>query len=458
MQTKNKTQEVFFCTECGYESKKWMGQCPGCKSWNTFSEEPKMTAPSGKHSSGKPDKLESPVRLKDIQTEDEPRFDTGFGEFSRVLGGGIVPGSVVLIGGDPGIGKSTLLLQTAFNVANTGKKVIYVSGEESLTQIKLRAQRTGTTDGDLSFLSSINIDSIIELISREKPELCIIDSIQTMYTDDVQSASGSVSQVRECAQRLTICAKTNNISIFVVGHVTKEGTVAGPRVLEHIVDTVIYFESSDQGLYRILRSAKNRFGSTNEIGVFEMGNDGLREVPNPSEYMLEGRPENATGAVVTCLMEGTRPMLLEVQGLVTESQYNLPRRQALGLDYNRLNLLMAVLEKRGGLKCGAFDAYINIAGGVRITEPAADLAVLMALISSYKNIVIPSDTCIFGEVGLSGEIRNVPLPQERVKEAKKLGFNRVILPSLCVKSLKQTDKENIEIIGIRYISELYSLL
>lgn len=457
MQGKSKTQEVFFCTECGYESKKWMGQCPSCKSWNTFSEEPKPINPIGK-SQAKYEKISVPVKLNEIKTEDEPRFETGFEEFSRVLGGGIVPGSVVLIGGDPGIGKSTLLLQTAFNVADREKKVIYVSGEESLTQIKLRAQRTGSTEGDLSFISAINIDSVIELISKEKPDLCIIDSIQTMYTEDVQSASGSVTQVRECAQRLTICAKTNNISIFVVGHVTKEGMVAGPRVLEHIVDTVIYFESGDQGLYRILRSAKNRFGSTNEIGVFEMGNEGLREVPNPSEYLLEGRPENATGAVVTCLMEGTRPMLLEVQGLVTESQYNLARRQALGMDYNRLNLLMAVLEKRGGLKCGAFDAYVNIAGGVRITEPAADLAVLLAIISSYKNVVIPSDTCIFGEVGLSGEIRNVPLPSERVKEARKLGFKRVILPSLCIKSIKPSDREDIEIIGIRYISELYSLL
>lgn len=458
MQTKSRTQEVFFCTECGYESKKWMGQCPGCKSWNTFSEEPKPSSSSRRISSSKPDKQSVPVKLKDIAFPDEPRFETGFNEFSRVLGGGIVPGSVVLIGGDPGIGKSTLLLQTAFNVADTGKKVLYVSGEESLTQIKLRALRTGSTEGDISFLSSVDADSVIGLISREKPDLCIIDSIQTMYTEDVQSASGSVTQVRECAQRLTVCAKTNNISIFIVGHVTKEGTVAGPRVLEHIVDTVIYFESGDQGLYRILRSAKNRFGSTNEIGVFEMSNEGLREVPNPSEYMLEGRPENATGAVVTCLMEGTRPMLLEIQGLVTETQYNLPRRQALGMDYNRLNLLMAVLDKRGGIKCGSFDAYINIAGGVHITEPAADLAVIAALVSSYKNLVIPSDTCVFGEVGLSGEIRNVPLPSERVREAKKLGFKRIILPSLSVKSIKPDDRNGIEISGIRYISELFTLL
>lgn len=451
-------QEVFFCTECGYESKKWMGQCPGCKSWNTFTEEPRTVSASVKGTGKRSEKPENPVKLKDIHSEDEPRFDTGFEEFSRVLGGGIVPGSVVLIGGDPGIGKSTLLLQTAFHVADNGKKVIYVSGEESLTQIKLRAQRTGSTDGDLSFLSSVNIDPVIELISRETPDLCIIDSIQTMLADDIQSAAGSVSQVRECAQRLTICAKSNGISIFVVGHVTKEGTVAGPRVLEHIVDTVVYFESSDQGLYRILRSTKNRFGSTNEIGVFEMGGDGLHEVPDPSRYMLEGRPEKATGAVVTCLMEGTRPMMLEVQGLITETQYNIPRRQALGMDYNRLNLLMAVLEKRGGLKCGTYDAYINITGGMHITEPAADLAVLTAIISSFKNIVIPSDTCVFGEVGLSGEIRNIPFPSERVKEAKKLGFTRVILPSLCLKSLKPADIQDMEIQGIRYISELYALI
>lgn len=457
MPTQKKIQEVFFCTECGYESKKWMGQCPGCKSWNTFSEEPRQSVSANK-TAVKYEKISAPVKLEDIRTENESRFDTGFEEFSRVLGGGIVPGSVILIGGDPGIGKSTLLLQTAFHIADSGKKVIYVSGEESLTQIKLRAQRTGSTEGDLSFLSAINIDSIIELLTVEKPDLCIIDSIQTMNTMDIPSAPGSVTQVRECAQRLTICAKTCNIAVFVVGHVTKEGTVAGPRVLEHVVDTVIYFESGDQGLYRILRSAKNRFGSTNEIGVFEMGNEGLREVPNPSEYMLEGRPENATGAVVTCLMEGTRPMLLEVQGLVTESQYNLPRRQALGIDYNRLNLLMAVLEKRGGLRVGTFDAYINIAGGVRITEPAADLAILSAVISSYRNTVIPSDTCIFGEVGLSGEVRNVPLPTERVREAKKLGFKRIIMPSLSMRSLKAFDRNDMEIIGIKYISELFSLL
>ncbi|MDO4489266.1 MAG: DNA repair protein RadA, partial [Eubacteriales bacterium] len=373
MQSKTKSTESYFCTECGYESKKWMGQCPGCKSWNTFSEAPK--APRATKSVGNASAYRDlkPLKLDDIRAEEENRIDTGYGEFSRVLGGGIVPGSIVLVGGDPGIGKSTLLLQTAIKIAEDGRKVLYISGEESLAQIKLRANRVGHTDKELKFLTTIDIDAIIGVISQEKPDLCIIDSIQTMYCDDVAAAAGSVSQVKECAQRMMICAKQENVAVFLVGHVTKEGTVAGPRVLEHIVDTVLYFESSEQGSYRILRSAKNRFGSTNEIGVFEMASSGLKEVLNPSEYMLDGRPDGATGAVVTCLMEGTRPMLLEVQGLVSETQFSLPRRQATGFDYNRLNLLLAVLEKRGGLKCYAFDAYVNIAGGMKITEPAMDL-------------------------------------------------------------------------------------
>lgn len=447
---------AFFCTECGYESKKWMGQCPGCKRWNTFTEEP-VSVPERSDPGKSLRSQSSPVRLSDIPSEGEDRLPLNCSELSRVLGGGIVPGSIVLVGGEPGIGKSTLLLQTAVEQAERGRNVLYVSGEESLRQIRLRAGRIGMTDGNLRFLSEILIERIIDLLEKEKPDFCIIDSIQTMYSEEVGSASGSVSQVRECAQRLTICAKQNNIAVFLVGHVTKEGTVAGPRVLEHIVDTVLCFESSDQGSYRILRSTKNRFGSTNEIGVFEMTNAGLAEVPNPSEYMLEGRPENATGAVVTCLMEGTRPVLLEVQGLVTETMFNLARRQALGLDYNRLNLLMAVLEKRGGLKVSGFDAYVNIAGGMKVTEPSADLAVLAAIISSYRNTPISSDTVIFGEVGLSGEVRNIPHAAERIKEAGKLGFRKIILPQLCIRSIPEEEKRGVELIGIRYISELFSI-
>ncbi len=400
-----------------------------------------------------------PVLLKEIDAEKDPRFDTGFSEFSRVLGGGVVPGSLVLVGGDPGIGKSTLLLQLALNLADAGKKVLYISGEESLRQIRLRADRIGQTEGPLSFLSETNMGRITELLEEEKPELAVIDSIQTMYSDEAQSAPGSVTQVRECAQALMVCAKENNIATFLVGHVTKEGTVAGPRVLEHIVDTVLYFESGDGGAYRILRSAKNRFGSTNEIGVFEMASSGLREVLNPSELMLAGRPREASGAVVTCLMEGTRPMLMEVQGLVTETSFGMPRRQASGMDYNRLNLLLAVLEKRLGLQMNRYDAYVNITGGMRVAEPALDLAVLTAIISSLRNIVVPEDTIVFGEVGLSGEVRAVPQAEERIREAEKLGFRRVILPAYNVKRLSgEGYSPEAELLGVRSLTELIRLL
>lgn len=399
-----------------------------------------------------------PVLLKEIDAEKDPRFDTGFSEFSRVLGGGVVPGSLVLVGGDPGIGKSTLLLQLALNLADAGKKVLYISGEESLRQIRLRADRIGQTEGPLSFLSETNMGRITELLEEEKPELAVIDSIQTMYSDEAQSAPGSVTQVRECAQALMVCAKENNIATFLVGHVTKEGTVAGPRVLEHIVDTVLYFESGDGGAYRILRSAKNRFGSTNEIGVFEMASSGLREVLNPSELMLAGRPREASGAVVTCLMEGTRPMLMEVQGLVTETSFGMPRRQASGMDYNRLNLLLAVLEKRLGLQMSRYDAYVNITGGMRVAEPALDLAVLTAIISSLRNIVVPEDTIVFGEVGLSGEVRAVPQAEERIREAEKLGFKRVILPAYNVKRLSgEGYSPEAELLGVRNLTELVRL-
>ena len=439
-----------------------MGQCPGCKSWNSFVEEEVSVSSakgSGKGSGGISAgrrELPKPMKLSEIERKTEERYDTSFPELSRVLGGGIVPGSLVLVGGDPGIGKSTLLLQMAIKLADDGRDVLYISGEESLRQISLRADRIGRTDGSLRFLSETSIDVIIPLIEQEKPQICIIDSIQTMMADDVQSAPGSVTQVKECAQRFMVTAKTLNVAMFLVGHVTKEGTVAGPRVLEHIVDTVLYFESGDMGAYRVLRSAKNRFGSTNEIGVFEMGSEGLREVPNPSEIMLAGRPENQSGAVVTCLIEGTRPVLLEVQGLLAETSFNLARRQTSGMDYNRLSLLLAVLEKRGGLQTAKFDAYVNIAGGMKVTEPALDLSVLAAIISSYKNVPVPSDTIVFGEVGLSGEVRAVPQVNERLKEASKLGFKHIIMPRL---NMAKADKfEDLEIMGIRYIRELFDLI
>lgn len=466
MQKQSKAESVFFCSECGFESKKWMGQCPSCRAWNTFSEEPvaKTASKSADKRSISAQRAgigrggAKPLRLAEIEAGKEERYETGFAELTRVLGGGIVPGSLTLVGGDPGIGKSTLLLQVAKQLADAGKSVLYVSGEESLRQIRLRADRIGHTDGDLRFLSETSIETITEVLEREAPALCVIDSIQTMYSEEAQSAPGSVTQVRECAQRMMIAAKSLNVAIFLVGHVTKEGMVAGPRVLEHIVDTVLYIEAGNQGAYRILRSAKNRFGSTNEIGVFEMSEGGLTEVENPSAFLLSGRPEEASGAVVTCLVEGTRPMLLEVQGLIAETAFGMARRQASGMDYNRLNLLLAVLEKRGGIMMSRFDAYVNIAGGIRVTEPALDLAVLAAIMSSYRNIAIPSDTIVFGEVGLSGEVRAVMQASERVREAAKLGFKRVILPRLNVNKLKPEDYAGVELIGVRYLGELFSLL
>ena len=451
---------VYFCTECGFESKKWLGQCPACHSWNSFSEEPVVKAAGSKaYSKDRPGRASAkkPVRLKDIEASGEERMDTGSAEFSRVLGGGIVPGSLILIAGDPGIGKSTLLLQTAVRTAELGRRVLYISGEESLSQIKLRADRIGYTDGSLGFLSETDLSEVESLLHKEKPDICIIDSVQTMYSEDVGSVPGSVTQVRECAQRMMMLAKEEDIAIFLVGHVTKEGTVAGPRVLEHIVDAVLYFESGDNGAFRILRSAKNRFGSTNEIGVFEMRHDGLAEVLNPSELMISDRPEHASGAVVTCLLEGTRPILAEVQGLVCETAFGMARRQASGIDYNRLNLLLAVMEKRGGLPLGRCDAYVNVAGGMRVSEPAVDLAVVAAILSSLKDVEVPDDTIVFGEVGLSGEVRAVRQAEERIKEARKLGFRRVIMPRYNVSRCRD-EAGDMELIGIRYIKELIKVM
>ncbi len=447
-------KSIFFCQNCGHEESKWLGQCPVCRQWNTFVEEKVTAAKMGGQT--KSLKKAEVVALSSVQTDREERVCTGIGELDRVLGGGIVPGSLVLVGGDPGIGKSTLLLQVCQRLTERKQKLLYISGEESLKQIKLRADRMGTFTDDLLLLCETNIETIRSVIEKERPSLVVIDSIQTMYSEEVSSAPGSVSQVREATNIFMQIAKGMGISIFIVGHVTKEGTVAGPRVLEHMVDTVLYFEGDRHASYRILRGVKNRFGSTNEIGVFEMRQDGLREVENPSEFMLNGRPENASGSVVACSMEGTRPILLEIQALVCRSNFGMPRRTAAGTDYNRVNLLMAVLEKRLGLPLSNYDAYVNIAGGIRINEPAVDLGIVLALVSSYKNRPVSEDVLVFGEVGLSGEVRAVNMPEQRVSEAKKLGFQTCILPAVSLDAVKNI--QGIKLLGVKSINEAIDLI
>ena len=443
-------KSIFFCQNCGHEESKWLGQCPMCKEWNTFVEE-KVSVTRGSTAAVqqvRDAKDAKVVTLSSITTDDDERMRTGILELDRVLGGGIVPGSLVLVGGDPGIGKSTLLLQVCQKLSGQNRKILYISGEESLKQIKLRANRMGIFSESLFLLCETNLGIIRHMV--------VIDSIQTMYNEEVASAPGSVSQVRESTNVFMQLAKGLNISIFIVGHVTKEGTVAGPRVLEHMVDTVLYFEGDRHASYRILRGVKNRFGSTNEIGVFEMQKGGLVEVENPSEYMLSGKPENASGSVVACAMEGTRPMLMEIQALVCKTNFGMPRRTAAGLDYNRVNLLMAVLEKRMGMPLSAYDAYVNIAGGIRLNEPAADLGIVMAIASSYKNRPIDEDTIVFGEVGLSGEVRAVTMPEQRVSEAKKLGFKRCIVPAVSMKTIGKM--EGIEILGVENVNQAMNLV
>lgn len=453
---KGKTS-IFFCQSCGYESSKWMGQCPGCKEWNTFVEEVVDKKSAGTLAKQKATASEAKVLpLSKIEMTYDKRVSTDMKELDRVLGGGIVQGSMVLVGGDPGIGKSTLLLQVCRNLSEHNIKVLYISGEESLQQIKIRAERIGNFGDSLKLLCETNLDTIKAVIDREKPQIVVIDSIQTMFNEEVSSAPGSVSQVRESTGVLMQIAKGMGISIFIVGHVTKEGVVAGPRVLEHMVDTVLYFEGDRHAAYRILRGVKNRFGSTNEIGVFEMRQDGLVEVENPSEYMLSGKPEGASGSVVACSMEGTRPILLEVQALVCHSNFGIPRRTAAGTDFNRVNLLMAVLEKRLGLKLGDCDAYVNIAGGIKMNEPAIDLGIVLALISSYKDKPIDEKTICFGEVGLSGEVRAVNMAEQRVQEAKKLGFEVCILPEVCRKSM--TEVKGIKLVGVSNLLDTMSYL
>ena len=446
---------VFFCQNCGHEETKWLGQCPMCKEWNTFVEE-KVIASSVSASVKTDRDIEKKiVALSQVNTDEQKRFQTGMKELDRVLGGGSVPGSLVLVGGDPGIGKSTLLLQVCQKLAKE-RQVLYISGEESQAQIKLRANRMGNFSDNMKLFCETNLGTIRDVIEKKQPEFVVIDSIQTMYSEEVASAPGSVSQVRESTNVFMQLAKGLGITIFIVGHVTKEGTVAGPRVLEHMVDTVLYFEGDRHASYRILRGVKNRFGSTNEIGVFEMRQNGLVEVENPSEYMLSGKPENASGSVVACSIEGTRPLLIEIQALVCDTNFGMPRRTATGTDYNRVNLLMAVLEKRIGLHLANCDAYVNIAGGIRMNEPAIDLGIVMAIVSSYKNRPVDERMIVFGEVGLSGEVRAVNMPEQRVAEAKKLGFETCVVPEVSLDMVKGI--KGIKIIGVKTINDAMNLI
>ena len=447
---------VYFCQNCGHEEAKWLGQCPMCKEWNTFVEERIDSGiTKGTTVAARAVNEAKVVPITEVSADDDTRNKTGIKELDRVLGGGIVPGSLVLVGGDPGIGKSTLLLQVCQRMAKM-QKILYISGEESQTQIKLSANRMGEFSQNLLLLCETNLGIIRSVIEKEKPELVIIDSIQTMYSEEVNSAPGSVSQVKEVTARLMQMAKQMDIAIFIVGHVTKEGTVAGPRNLEHMVDTVLYFEGDRHASYRILRGVKNRFGSTNEIGVFEMRQNGLVEVENPSEYMLSGKPENASGSVVACSIEGTRPLLIEIQALVCDTNFGMPRRTATGTDYNRVNLLMAVLEKRIGLHLANCDAYVNIAGGIRMNEPAIDLGIVMAIVSSYKNRPVDERMIVFGEVGLSGEVRAVNMPEQRVAEAKKLGFETCVVPEVSLDMVKGI--KGIKIIGVKTINDAMNLI
>lgn len=454
---KGKMTSIFFCQSCGYESAKWMGQCPGCKAWNTMVEET-VDRSELKNTGGvtrRQKSLSEPCVLSEVTIRDQDKVLTGIGELDRVLGGGIVQGSMTLVGGDPGIGKSTLLLQVCRAVSSAGHKVLYVSGEESQVQIKMRADRIGAFEGNMLLLCETSLDSIAETIKKVKPEIVVIDSIQTMFAENVSSAPGSVSQVREATAVLLQLAKGLLVSVFIVGHVTKEGTVAGPRVLEHMVDTVLYFEGDRHASYRILRGVKNRFGSTNEIGVFEMREKGLIEVKNPSEYMLSGRPEHASGSVVTCSMEGTRPLLIEIQGLVCHSNFGIPRRQTTGTDFNRVNLLMAVLEKRSGIQLSGCDAYVNITGGLKVLEPAIDLAIVLAIVSSFWNRELPPKMIAFGEVGLSGEVRAVSQAAQRIQEAEKLGFEVCLLPQVNLNDYhsKQAGKGKMKVVGISSVQD-----
>lgn len=422
-----KTKTVFYCTECGSESPKWQGRCAACGAWNTMVEHIEKPGISSRAKSAPVGQSRTPQKLSCIESDNDIRFSTGMGELDRVLGGGAVAGSLVLVGGAPGIGKSTLLLQICKSLCN-GRKVLYVSGEESEKQLKMRAQRIGTQPEDLFVLSETRLSDILEATDSLSPDILIVDSVQTLYREENDSAPGSISQVKDCTMALMQLSKSEGITVFVVGHINKDGAIAGPKVLEHMVDCVLYFEGDPNTSYRLLRAAKNRFGSTNEIGVFEMADVGLVEVPNPSKMLLEGRPEGASGTCVACVMEGTRPVLAEVQALVSKTSFNVPRRTADGFDFNRAALLLAVAEKRCNMKLSAFDAYINVIGGLRLDEPGADLPVVLAIASSYRDVVIPNDLVAIGEVGLTGEIRSVSNLNQRLGEVARLGFKTCIIP------------------------------
>lgn len=450
-----KVKSTYICSECGYESPKWFGKCPSCSQWNTMVEE--IASTSNSKSSVKIEKNSQVMALNEITENVEKRILTGINEFDRVLGGGIVLGSLVLISGDPGIGKSTILLQ-ACQTLGVDNKILYISGEESANQIKMRANRLGVTTSNLFILAQTDLNVIIEVIKAEKPDIVIIDSIQTMVLDEVSSTAGSVTQVRECTNLLMHIAKGFGIPIFIVGHVNKDGAIAGPKVLEHIVDTVLYFEGEKNYSYRILRGAKNRFGSTNEIGVFEMSGEGLKEVLNPSLMMISGRPKNASGTCVACVMEGSRPILAEVQGLVCATGFGTPRRMSTGFDYNRMSMILAVLEKRAGYYFSNMDAYINVVGGLKLDEPAVDLTVALALVSSLKDKAVGENVLAFGEVGLAGEIRAINHCEQRVAEAHRLGFEKCIIPFHNYKSISKSLKVDMDIIPVRTINEAFKAL
>ncbi len=453
-----KSKTMFYCTECGNELPKWAGQCPACKAWNTIVEQPaesKRKSPSAAAAVGERRGIARPRRMDEVETTRELRFATGMSELDRVLGGGAVQGSLVLVGGAPGIGKSTLMLQICHNLCRFAQ-VLYVSGEESERQIKLRAERLGVKGEALYLLAETNLEDVVEAVDQLKPDVLIVDSIQTLYNAELSAAPGSVGQVKDCTLALMNLAKGHGITVFVIGHVNKEGSIAGPKVLEHMVDCVLYFEGEGQNSYRILRAAKNRFGATNEIGVFEMGDGGLTEVPNPSEMLLSGRPQDTPGTCVTCVMEGVRPVLAEVQALLAPTSFNVPRRTCNGFDFNRANLLLAVLEKRGGLMVSSCDAYINVIGGLTLDEPAADLAMVVALASSFRDRPVPGDLAAVGEVGLTGELRSVNALGQRLSEVHRLGFTKCLVPERTGAKLEVP--KGLQLIRVRNIREALAFL
>ncbi|MFP4032909.1 MAG: DNA repair protein RadA [Desulfococcaceae bacterium] len=454
---KRKPKTAFICQACGYESPKWLGKCPDCGQWDSFTEEAEA-APGGgpARAMSRPGQRARPIPIDAVELADEERISTRIREFDRVLGGGLVNGTLVLIGGDPGIGKSTLMLQALHGLARGGHRVLYVSGEESIRQIRLRSRRLDAVDSNLFVVSEVDMDTIMGMTENEKPDVLVIDSIQTMYNPELSSAPGSVTQVRESAVRLMLMAKRSGVPVFIVGHVTKEGAIAGPRLLEHMVDTVLYFEGDRSHVFRILRAVKNRFGSTNEIGVFEMREGGLAEVPNPSAVFLSERPDGAPGSVVTACMEGTRPILVELQALASSTNFGTPRRTILGLDPNRVALLVAVLEKRLGMHLMGHDIFMNVAGGVKVHEPAVDLAVIAAVASSFTDRSVPQDTIVMGEVGLTGEVRAVSHLETRVVESRKMGFTRALVPRGNLERLKTIP--DIEVLGIRTVDQAVETL